>query len=92
MSGRTAYSAIRTSRPIPKGGSGILTQALAKFIEAHNGVVLTNKAVTRLIVENGKCVGVECADGSSYRARESRALHDSRQTVRRHGAERFVGP
>src|ERR1700689_4722486 len=68
MSGRSAYSAIRTSRPIPKGGSGILTQALAKYIEAHNGVVLTNKSVTRLIIENGKCVGVECADGSSYRA------------------------
>ncbi len=71
MSGRSAYSAIRTSRPIPKGGSGILTQALAKFIEAHNGVVLTNKPVTRLIVENGRCVGVECADGSSYRGEKA---------------------
>jgi phytoene dehydrogenase-like protein len=71
MSGRSAYSAIRTSRPIPKGGSGILTQALAKFIKAHNGVVLTNKAVTRLIIENGKCSGVECADGSSYRAEKA---------------------
>ena len=71
MSGRSAYSAIRTSRPIPKGGSGILTQALAKYIVAHNGVVLTNKAVTRLIIENGKCAGVECADGSSYRAEKA---------------------
>ena len=48
-----------------------MTQALAKFIEAHNGVILTNKAVTRLIVESGKCVGVECADGSSYRAEKA---------------------
>ncbi len=71
MSGRSGYSAIRTSRPIPKGGSGVLTQALAKCIEAHNGVILTNKNVTRLIIENGKCAGVECADGSSYRGEKA---------------------
>ncbi len=72
MTGRAAYSAIRTTpRKIAKGGSGMLTQALAKYIEAHNGVVLTKKMVARLIVENGKCVGVECADGSSYRAEKA---------------------
>jgi len=69
MTGRSAYGAIRTTpRRIAKGGSGMLTQALAKYIEAHNGVILTNKAVSKLIIESGKCVGVECADGSSYRA------------------------
>ncbi len=72
MTGRAAYSAIRTTpRKIAKGGSGALTQALAKYIEAHNGVILTKKVVARLIVENGKCVGVECADGSSYRAEKA---------------------
>jgi phytoene dehydrogenase-like protein len=68
MTGRSAYSSIRTSRRIPKGGSGQLTQALARFIEDHDGVILTRKKVERLIIENGKCTGVECADGSSYRA------------------------
>ena len=69
MTGRAAYSAIRTSaRKIAKGGSGALTQAIAKFIEAHNGTILTNKTVSKLIIEGGKCVGVECADGSSYHA------------------------
>src|SRR6202047_467967 len=68
MTGRSAYSSIRTSRRIPKGGSGQLTQALARFIEEHHGVILTRKKVQRLVVENGKCTGVECADGSSYRA------------------------
>ncbi|HVB58202.1 MAG TPA: NAD(P)/FAD-dependent oxidoreductase [Candidatus Acidoferrales bacterium] len=66
--GRSAYLSIRTRRPIPKGGSGRLTQALAAFIEAHNGVILTNKTVERLVIENGKCTGVECADGSTYLA------------------------
>jgi phytoene dehydrogenase-like protein len=55
-------------RPIPKGGSGMLTQALGRFIEGHHGVILTTKPVAKLIIENGKCRGVECDDGSQYRA------------------------
>ena len=55
-------------RPIPKGGSGMLSAALGRFLEAHNAVVLTNKPVTEFIIESGKCVGVRCGDGSSYRA------------------------
>ena len=54
-------------RAIPKGGSGMLSVALGRFIEAHNGVVLTNKPVASLIIESGKCAGVECGDGSQYR-------------------------
>ncbi|MGA3105103.1 MAG: NAD(P)/FAD-dependent oxidoreductase [Terriglobales bacterium] len=69
MTGRLAYASIRTTpRCIPKGGSGVLTQALARYIEAHGGVVLVNKGVAQLIVEQGTCTGVECADGSQYRA------------------------
>ncbi len=72
MTGRNAYSLAwgrqRWSWCIPKGGSGVLTEILVRLIEDHGGVALTNKMVQGLIVENGKCVGVECADGSSYRA------------------------
>jgi phytoene dehydrogenase-like protein len=46
----------------------MLTQALGRFIEAHGGVILTSKPVVQLIIETGRCVGVECADGSQYRA------------------------
>lgn len=69
--GRLAFGTARQQRigrPIPKGGSGVLTQALGRFIEAHGGVILTNKWIERFIVENGKCVGVECQDKSAYRA------------------------
>ena len=69
-SARAAYIPLhqqRESRPLPRGGSGALTMALVRFIEAHQGTVLTSKWVTRLIIENGRCVGVQCADGSSYR-------------------------
>jgi phytoene dehydrogenase-like protein len=74
MTGRLAFGAARqqhSGRPIPKGGSGMLTQALARFIEAHGGTLLTNKWVKRLIVENERCVGVECSDASSYRAEKA---------------------
>ncbi len=57
-----------SGRVIPKGGSGTLSVALGRFIEAHHGVVLTNMPVARLVIENNRCAGVECANGSSYRA------------------------
>ncbi len=67
---RSALSVVnsgRNGRPIPVGGSDALAQALARFITAHGGTVLTNKRVTRLLIENKRCVGVACADGTSYR-------------------------
>ena len=75
VTGRLAYSICagrqRWSWTTPKGGSGALTQALARLIEAHGGVILTNKTVTRLLLESGKCVGVECSDGSSCGAEKA---------------------
>jgi len=74
VTGRLAYGAPRqqhSGRPLPKGGSGALTVALAKYVEAHGGTILTNKWVKQLIVENGKCEGVECVDGSTYRAEKA---------------------
>ena len=72
MSGRLAYSLCygrqRLSWCVPKGGSGALTDALMRLIEAHGGMVLTGKSVQQLIVEDGRCAGVECHDGSRYRA------------------------
>ena len=62
----------RHSWTLPRGGSASLPQALARLIEDHGGAVLTGKQVTSLIVEQGRCVGVETADGGSYRA--SRAV------------------
>ncbi len=72
--GSQAFSLVTqqiNGRPVPKGGSGTLAVALGRYIEANHGVILTNKGVTQLIIENKKCVGVQCADGSSYRAEKS---------------------
>jgi phytoene dehydrogenase-like protein len=72
--GSQVFTAIRhqvNGRPMPKGGSGMLPIALARVIEANGGVILTNMPVAQLIIENGKCRGVECMDGTRYRARKS---------------------
>jgi phytoene dehydrogenase-like protein len=72
--GSQLFSAIRhqvKGRPMPKGGSGMLPVALGRVIEAHGGVIQTNMPVERLVIEKGKCVGVECTDGTRYRARKS---------------------
>src|SRR6266508_3635063 len=62
----------RHSWTLPRGGSAALPQALVRMIEDRGGAILTGKQVTSLIVEQGRCVGVETADGGSYRA--SRAV------------------
>jgi phytoene dehydrogenase-like protein len=74
MTGRAAYGVFsqqHQSRPIPKGGSGALTEALARFLTVHGAVILTNKPVAGLVIEGGKCTGVECADGGVYRAKKA---------------------
>ncbi len=68
---RSALSVVtsgRNGRPIPIGGSDALAQALARVITGHDGTILTGKRVTRLIIENRRAAGVECADGTTYRA------------------------
>ncbi|WP_043817519.1 phytoene desaturase family protein [Deinococcus maricopensis] len=53
----------------PRGGSGGLTRALARAIEAYGGQVHLNAAVSRILVERGRATGVELADGSRFTAR-----------------------
>ena len=42
----------------PRGGSGMLTQALRLHIEAHGGDVFTSSPVEEILVEGGRAVGV----------------------------------
>ncbi len=53
----------------PRGGSGMLTQALARMIEAHGGTILTDAPVKRILVENGRAVGAETESGNRLTAR-----------------------
>jgi phytoene dehydrogenase-like protein len=70
--GALAYSILfgrqRHSWTLPRGGSGALPAALARLIEAHGGTILTGRPVTGLVLEGGRCVGVETADGERHTA------------------------
>lgn len=52
----------------PRGGSGMLTQAMKRFIEAHGGRVVADSPVERILVENGRAIGARTAGGEEYRA------------------------
>jgi len=72
--GRQMFTSVRhqvDGRPMAVGGSGMLPTALARVIRAHGGVIRTNMPVVQLVMEGGQCRGVECADGSVYRARKA---------------------
>jgi phytoene dehydrogenase-like protein len=54
----------------PRGGSGMLAQALAKMIQACAGTILTDAPVRRIVVQSGRAVGVELANGQTLTARK----------------------
>lgn len=53
----------------PRGGSGMLTQALARMIEAHGGEIHTNTLVRRILSANGRAVGAKTNDGRQFTAK-----------------------
>ncbi len=48
----------------PRGGSGMLTQALARMIEDHGGQIITDAPVKQILVSNGRAVGAETVNGT----------------------------
>lgn len=53
----------------PRGGSGMLTQALARMIQAHGGHLIAGAPVARIVTRQGRAVGVETTGGISISAR-----------------------
>lgn len=57
------------------GGRALIGRALAAFLETGSGVLKTNTALTELIVEDGRVVGVGAVrDGEQVRFRASRGV------------------
>lgn len=52
----------------PRGGTGALVQALVNLVKSKGGVILTEQHVEKLLIDNGKAVGVRVAGGKEYRA------------------------
>ncbi len=46
----------------PKGGAQHLAETLRKYIEEHSGKVLLRHRVDKILIENGRVVGVKCRD------------------------------
>lgn len=73
--GPLAYSLVygrqQHSWTLPRGGSGALPAALARLIEDRGGTILTGRPVTGLVLERGRCVGVETVDGEHHLARRA---------------------
>jgi phytoene dehydrogenase-like protein len=63
-----AYGRQQHSWTLPRGGSAALPLALARLIEDHRGTVVTGARVSGLVLEGGRCVGVETESGETYRA------------------------
>lgn len=53
----------------PRGGTGALIDALLKRIQHDGGTLLTEQSVERVLVDDGRAVGVSVAGGKEYRAK-----------------------
>ncbi|WP_265338687.1 MULTISPECIES: beta-carotene ketolase CrtO [unclassified Nodularia (in: cyanobacteria)] len=53
----------------PRGGTGALVQALVKLVSSKGGIILTDQQVEKVLIDNGKAVGVGVAGGQEYRAK-----------------------
>jgi phytoene dehydrogenase-like protein len=57
--------------PVPKGGSGLLSQAMGARAQAGGAVISTGDPVTQIIVRNGRAVGVRTRAGREILARRA---------------------
>lgn len=56
---------------VPVGGSGALTQTLAKFIEDNGGTILLSKTIRSFKIENDEAKGLILEDGEEIYARKA---------------------
>ncbi len=65
------------------GGSHKLASSLAKEIVINKGLILENAEVTKVLIENGKAVGVEMFDGQIVKAKTVVSSLDPESTFMR---------
>ncbi len=57
--------------PVPVGGAGSLTEAMATRLRALGGEISCGREVTEVLLANGRAVGVRTGDGESLTARRA---------------------
>ncbi|WP_047308005.1 phytoene desaturase family protein [Rhodopseudomonas palustris] len=65
----------------PRGGSGVVAEAMVAAIEARGGEVRVKTAVQRILVENGCAAGVILAGGETVRAHAVVSNADFKRTM-----------
>jgi phytoene dehydrogenase-like protein len=79
----------RVGMPVAEGGSGAVSAALAAAVGHAGGVIATGRRVDRIVVEDGRAVGVE-AGGEAFGARRAViAALDPQLVVRLAGPDAF---
>jgi len=66
----------------PRGGSGMLTQALRRHVEAHGGDIFTSAPVSDILIEGDRATGVRAND-SVFTARSVVSAAHARETFDR---------
>ena len=56
---------------VAKGGSGMLSQSLVDCIKDHGGEVITNTSISKVLVSDGRAVGVVTDDGREIKAKDA---------------------
>ncbi|MFC5449344.1 phytoene desaturase family protein [Paenibacillus aestuarii] len=64
----TAMALMGGGMPIPEGGSEKLVEALVQLIQDQGGTIRTGVLAQRIMVKNGRAVGVRTSDGEEYQA------------------------
>ncbi|MFG3262956.1 MULTISPECIES: phytoene desaturase family protein [Streptomyces] len=57
--------------PVPAGGAGALTDALVRRLRSRGGALRCGLRVDRVVVRDGRAVGVRTADGATLTARRA---------------------
>ena len=56
---------------LARGGSNMIAKALVNFLTTHGGQIRQQSHVDKILVEQGRAVGVRLRDGTEYRARKA---------------------
>ena len=67
----------------PVGGAGAIARGLVPVIEAAGGRALAGTSVSRILIEDGRAVGVRTSGGDEYRAPAVVSAAGARETVTR---------
>jgi phytoene dehydrogenase-like protein len=68
LGGVLALLAMSGGFPVAEGGAGTITAALARRYAEAGGILHTSQRVTRVLVRQGKVMGVRLSDGSEVEA------------------------